>query len=676
MQHERPEETDRVELDAGDEGLWIVKALTQAGLCESSSEARRMIQQGAVKLDGGETLRRGPQAGRPQATLRRAGGQARFRRHRGEVVSVFRIGAACLLLTVGGAGASHASAPDTLDVSIPPAGDFLAGPVFYERNPPSVLPGELDLLRQDRVKLPHYAPVDIADFDWTRNSRVEPMWFMQMQEMRFLLPAIASELPGDRALAKKSLVGWFRVYMTPEPRIRDWGEPMTVAYRAMVFVFYLKRESSRAEPDPDVVGLLNASIREHQRYLASPNESDDISNHAFIDALGLFETTRVFADRRAAALALRRLRAMLDRSVTPRGVEKEHTPYYHFVVMLWVGQTADYLKRVPSVPGAFVEQLVACARRMRDAAYFLQDHGGVVPQIGDGDSVSVESFSAEYRVEPVPGTGTTLYDPDAGYAIYKGNALRGNCRYLVFRNPIDGTMPNHAHTDVLSVYFSNAGETILADAGRYTYTPGPRRRYFLSACAHNTIVASASLMAPPRHLTPLLARSVADRSNGETVSWFASRVIAASECRRAVYVDEQTNVVSVVDSILPAGTAGEPEELAWVWNLGCDVVAVKASMPQRRDGWEWWLTTRRGQRVRMRIVVSDSGSSPPGSVELVRGQEDPMLGWYAPKQAVRRPTTVIVVRARPGPRLVVKTDVEVVAGNACDAKMRGYRAGR
>jgi tyrosyl-tRNA synthetase len=52
VQHGRPDEPDRVELDAGDGGLWIVKALTQAGLCESSSQARRMIQQGAVKLDG------------------------------------------------------------------------------------------------------------------------------------------------------------------------------------------------------------------------------------------------------------------------------------------------------------------------------------------------------------------------------------------------------------------------------------------------------------------------------------------------------------------------------------------------------------------------------------------------------------------------------------------------
>lgn len=584
-----------------------------------------------------------------------------------------RVGLACLLITVG-AGASGASPPDTLDVSIPPQGDYLVRPVFYERFPPSNGEWELNLLRHGKVSLPHYQPVDIVDFDWIRGS-LEPMWFMQMQEMRFLLPAIVSDAPEDRALAKKYLVSWFRAHMTPEPQFRSWGEPMTVAYRAMVFVFYLKRESIRAEPDPDVVGLLTASIREHQRYLASPNDFDDISNHAYIDALGLFETTRVFSDRAAAALALRHLRAMLDRSVTPLGLEKEHTPYYHFVVMLWVEQTVDYMGRLPSVPHKFVEQLDAFAQRMRAAAYFLQDHGGVIPPIGDGDSVGVESFSAAYSVEPTLDPGTTLYDPMAGYALYKGHPAHGDCRYVVFRNPTRMTMPNHAHTDVLSVYFSHAGETILGDAGRYTYTPGPKRRYFLSACAHNTIIESTSMTGPPRYRVPPLARVVADRSNGGTVNWLASRVIGASQCSRTVSVGEKTNVLSVVDSILPAGKGSEPEELAWVWNLGCDVVAVKASKAERRDGWEWMLTTRRGQRVRMRIVVL--GSEPPGRVELIRGQEDPLLGWYAPKQAVRRPTTVIVVRAQRGLRLVVKTDVEIVEGTcAAKAQPRGRTAER
>jgi len=52
VEHERPVETRRVELDAVDGSLWIVKALTGAGLCDTSSAARRMISQGAVRIDG------------------------------------------------------------------------------------------------------------------------------------------------------------------------------------------------------------------------------------------------------------------------------------------------------------------------------------------------------------------------------------------------------------------------------------------------------------------------------------------------------------------------------------------------------------------------------------------------------------------------------------------------
>ena len=52
VEHERPEETRRVELEAPEGSLWVVKALTGAGLCETSSAARRMITQGAVRIDG------------------------------------------------------------------------------------------------------------------------------------------------------------------------------------------------------------------------------------------------------------------------------------------------------------------------------------------------------------------------------------------------------------------------------------------------------------------------------------------------------------------------------------------------------------------------------------------------------------------------------------------------
>ena len=43
-----------MKLSGDSDGLWIVKVLTGAGLCESASHARRMIKQGAVSLDGGK----------------------------------------------------------------------------------------------------------------------------------------------------------------------------------------------------------------------------------------------------------------------------------------------------------------------------------------------------------------------------------------------------------------------------------------------------------------------------------------------------------------------------------------------------------------------------------------------------------------------------------------------
>lgn len=52
VEKDRPDDMDTATFDGGEEGAWIVKALTETGLCKSSSDARRMIKQGAVKVDG------------------------------------------------------------------------------------------------------------------------------------------------------------------------------------------------------------------------------------------------------------------------------------------------------------------------------------------------------------------------------------------------------------------------------------------------------------------------------------------------------------------------------------------------------------------------------------------------------------------------------------------------
>jgi tyrosyl-tRNA synthetase len=52
VRKDRPEKIDRVDLKAGDAGVSVVDALAETRLCDSKSAARRMIKQGAVRVDG------------------------------------------------------------------------------------------------------------------------------------------------------------------------------------------------------------------------------------------------------------------------------------------------------------------------------------------------------------------------------------------------------------------------------------------------------------------------------------------------------------------------------------------------------------------------------------------------------------------------------------------------
>jgi tyrosyl-tRNA synthetase len=52
VEKDRPEDIDQATFDGGGGGAWIVKAIADTGLCSSSSDARRMIKQGAVRVDG------------------------------------------------------------------------------------------------------------------------------------------------------------------------------------------------------------------------------------------------------------------------------------------------------------------------------------------------------------------------------------------------------------------------------------------------------------------------------------------------------------------------------------------------------------------------------------------------------------------------------------------------
>ena len=52
VQKDSPDKIDRINLKSDGDGVSVVDAIAEAGLCESKSAARRMIKQGAVRVDG------------------------------------------------------------------------------------------------------------------------------------------------------------------------------------------------------------------------------------------------------------------------------------------------------------------------------------------------------------------------------------------------------------------------------------------------------------------------------------------------------------------------------------------------------------------------------------------------------------------------------------------------
>jgi hypothetical protein len=542
-------------------------------------------------------------------------------------------------------------APPLAALAAPPApvdggADLFSAPVYYERYLDKYAnKNDLPLLRAGHVRVKHYDPVDVSNFDWNRRNE-EYTWFMQMQEMRFILPL----------LARHWLESWYNAH--PGARMPDhkWGEPMTFAFRGMVFVYYLKMECARTPPDTVVVTMLTKSIAAHQKFLEYDHNFDRDNNHGMIDALGLLETTRVHPNPVARDLAFERIRIITRKSVSKSGTHMEHSPLYHFVFMRWVEDTRDYVRDLPDAPPDLVTELELLAQRMRVAGHFLQDHAGMIPQIGDTDSVSVVDYSPEFRSSGAPDGATRFYDRAAGYAIFKG--VESDRRYVVLRIPEPSVaLRAHLHFDALALLVTDDGEVILGDSGRYTYTRGGLREYFVSAYAHNTILPWSNSRL---HRALQLFRPVAwarDESRDDTTRWVAAVDEVAQDVSRAVSMPASSQTVVVVDTIRVQGSADSSSvarSATVLWNLGADVDRIEAVETDHGGVWSWTLETRRGRNATLSVTVRDAAVAA-AKVRLVRGEDAPMLAWYAPRQGVRRPVWGIEIVVNADPMAIVET---------------------
>jgi hypothetical protein len=530
--------------------------------------------------------------------------------------------------------------------------DLLESPTFFEMFSEDYSDeANRDLFREGKIRLHPLGVHDIGNFDWKNHERRDKSWWIRLERFEYMNPIFDSDADLDRDLARLWVQNWLDVHETnihPNLGSRD---AMGVGMRAMMLARYIRHLDLNEPDQADLSQRLRVIMRWHQDFLKLPKNFNTDSNHGMWESMGLFETTRVVPDTAVTRLALDRLMTMVSIGVSDKGIEREHSVSYHFYFFMWLSDFTAYLQSLERLRWDDLRKLAAATERMRRATWYMYDHEMQMPQIGDTDDERAYRVVQRPR-EPNP----VLFDEQAGFAIYKDPDRGKHKRFVVFciQNEKNASkMRYHLHNDMMAVYYNYDGEVILGDGGRYTYSTGKWRTFYMSSKAHNVILPSRMLKL--KNTSMWMAQKVSTESNKKEVAFHLQ--LPDDMVTRTVRIPHKRPELRVRDRLVAK------EKHVALWNLGMDVSSFGIGDSKEENGWrvhEFHLRTNRGRRFTMRISVR-GGNATDTDYLVYKGSNNPKLGWYSPDYNMSWPTPVIVVNmdVAEGGEMEVMTEISL-----------------
>ena len=429
--------------------------------------------------------------------------------------------------------------------------------------------------------------------------------------------------------------------------------------------------------------LARKQIWWHQTYLSGfRSRGSSANNHVVAEAAGQlvaalafpwFEESTAWADESASLL-----QQEIANNTFPSGVNRELAFDYHGLVAelgLIAGIEADLAGRPLS------DATWRSMGRILDVAAACLDCGLRAPRQGDSDEgralviASPESnrweallalgqvlfgapewwpparqgvastlLSSLARRRPLPDRPASRpwHFDDAGITIFRSKPADGPEIWCRCDSGPHGflSIAAHAHADALSVEVRHGGTDILADPGTYCYSSDPVfRRYFRSTIGHNTLEVlgrDQSVSGGPtiwiRHAESRLT-SLESSPDGNEGRWVAEHhgyrtLDPAVIHRRTVEFRGGQRLIEITDEI---DSVGRPP-LRLAFHLG---PAVEASLDDCVLTLRWQGRDDGRATATMTLPSSLSWS-------LVRGAEDPVLGWYSPAFGQKVPATDVI----------------------------------
>ena len=398
------------------------------------------------------------------------------------------------------------------------------------------------------------------------------------------------------------------------------------------------------------------------------------NNHLIGELAGLYVGASVWPCWKSSAAWQEQARRELEHEAQAQfsrdGVNREQAFGYHvfsseflFVAGL-VGQACDQ-----PFSRAYWTSLQRALRFLRS----VRDVGGNVPMVGDADDGIVFRLDAPgsnraeqllalgdavlRRTPPAhPGVRWLLHTlpgkrpeadphesdtgwafPDGGYLLFGSHfGERDEIKGMVDCGPLGYLgIAAHGHADALALTLSVGGEECLVDPGTYSYWQEPKwRDYFRGTSAHNTVRIDGldQSVSGGRFLWLKKARAAIERmpQSPHEFDFRGShdgyeRLGDPVRHMRSVRFDAASATLSVRDEIAARKPHGV--ELFWHFAPGLDTRLNSSGLHVR------------GKRFALQMHAQGADLK----LELVRGNENPPLGWYSRRYESRQPCDVLKI---------------------------------
>lgn len=403
----------------------------------------------------------------------------------------------------------------------------------------------------------------------------DPESYFELNRWGFLPDSILAD-SGDRQNDLVRVVDWIQLHADKEDAAWEAYSACERISNLLVYLSVSPSSSKRSDFDTRIFGFVADSvewIRRHIEYYGETGTNNHILNNARALVLG----GGAIGNESICQAGMKTFRECLPVMVGERGFLRERSSHYQLIVTNWV---LDAWRFVDARYGAdhpdsiFLKDFSQC---MTVASAMLCDADGrLLGLVGDisPDASPLHSTVRLARLYPEFWPALNKGHPSA--EVQEGWFRISGATQHVLGNFLSGIyppdFPTHSHSDYTSFVWVNESVELLADTGRYRYTPDEISLFQKSALGHNVpLVDGFSPLCETLLVNGLwwpkpyaCARLESSASNGAILLSHDGFARATRVTRHARRIMLEKNGLEVVDSFDGEGHA----EIQLRWNFG------------------------------------------------------------------------------------------------------------